>query len=174
MTFEEIYHAHKNLVFNLALQYVQNYEDAEEISQDVFVSIHQSIGSFNENSKLSTWIYRITINKSLDFVKAKQRKKRFGFLTSLFYDDSNDVKHDAPHFDHPGVQLEDKEGLANLFKHINQLPDNQKTALILSKIEQKSQAEIAELMNLSPKAVESLVQRAKTNLSKKINDSEGK
>jgi RNA polymerase sigma-70 factor (ECF subfamily) len=174
LTFEEIYHAHKNLVFNLALQYVQNYEDAEEISQDVFVSIHQYISSFNENSKLSTWIYRITINKSLDFVKAKQRKKRFGFLTSLFYDASNDLKHDSPHFDHPGIRLEHKEGLENLFKHINQLPDNQKTALILSKIEQKSQAEIAELMNLSPKAVESLVQRAKTNLSKKINDSEGK
>ncbi|MES2762071.1 MAG: RNA polymerase sigma factor [Bacteroidota bacterium] len=174
MTFEEIYHLHKNMVFNLALQYVQNTEDAEEITQDVFVSIHQSIDSFNQNSKLSTWIYRITINRSLDYVKAKQRKKRFGFLTSLFYDDTNDVKHNAPHFDHPGVLMEHKEGLKNLFEQINQLPDKQRTALILSKMEQKSQNEIAEVMDLSPKAVESLVQRAKTNLSKKLNQSEGK
>lgn len=173
MTFEDIYHAHKKLVFNLALQYVQNYEDAEEITQDVFVSIHQSIDSFNEQAQLKTWVYRITINKSLDFVKAKQRKKRFGFLTSLFYNDSNDIKHDTPHFNHPGIQLEHKEALENLFIQINQLPDNQKTALILSKIEQKTQVEIAEVMNLSPKAVESLVQRAKTNLSKKLNTSEG-
>jgi RNA polymerase sigma factor (sigma-70 family) len=156
------------------LQYVQNYEDAEEITQDVFVSIHQSLQSFREQSQLKTWIYRITINRSLDFVKAKQRKKRFGFLTSLFYNDSNDIKHDAPHFNHPGIQLEHKEALQNLFMQINELPDNQKTALILSKIEQKTQVEIAEVMNLSTKAVESLVQRAKTNLSKKLNTSEGK
>jgi RNA polymerase sigma-70 factor (ECF subfamily) len=174
VTFEDIYQTHKNLVYNLSLQYVQNTEDAEEITQDVFVAIHQSIGSFKEQSKLSTWIYRITINKSLDFVKARQRKKRFGFLTSLFYDDSNEVKHDVQHFDHPGLQLEHKEALKNLFEMINQLPDNQRTALILSKIEQKSQVEIAEIMNLSSKAVESLVQRAKTSLAKKITDNEGK
>ncbi|MES2515748.1 MAG: RNA polymerase sigma factor [Bacteroidota bacterium] len=174
MTFDHIYHTHKKLVYNLALQYVQNTEDAEEITQDVFVSIHHGLDSFNAQSKLSTWIYRITINRSLDFVKAKQRQKRFGFLTSLFYNDSNDVKHDTPHFDHPGIQLEHKESLAALFKHINQLPDNQRTALILSKIEQQSQADIAEVMNLSAKAVESLVQRAKINLSKKLNSNEGK
>lgn len=173
MSFEEIYHLHKRKVFNLALQYVQNTEDAEEITQDVFVSIHQSISGFKEQSLLSTWIYRITINKSLDFIKAKNRKKRFGFFTSLFFEDSGDVKHDKPTFNHPGVQLENKEALENIFKHINDLPDNQKTALILSKIEQKSQAETAEIMNMSVKAVESLVQRAKVNLSKKINDSEG-
>jgi RNA polymerase sigma factor (sigma-70 family) len=174
VTFEDIYEAHKKLVFNLALQYVQNTEDAEEITQDVFVSIYQSINTFNAKSKLTTWIYRITINKSLDFVKTRQRKKRFGFITSLFYHDSNDVKHDRPHFNHPGIQLEHKEDLKNLFKQINELPDNQRTALILSKIEQKSQTEIGEVMNLSIKAVESLVQRAKINLARKITASEGK
>jgi RNA polymerase sigma-70 factor (ECF subfamily) len=56
---------------------------------------------------------------------------------------------------------------------INELPNNQRTALILHKIEQKLQVEVAEIMNLSPKAVESLIQRAKTSLSKKLNNSEG-
>lgn len=173
MKFEEIYESHKNMVFNLALQYVQNFEDAQEITQDVFVSIHQSFESFKNQSKLSTWIYRITINKSIDHIKARKRKKRFGFFTSIFYDDSSDIKHDKPTFDHPGVQMEHKESIENIFKLINQLPDNQKTALILSKIEQKTYAEIAEIMNLSIKAIESLIQRAKTNLSKKLNESEG-
>ena len=70
--------------------------------------------------------------------------------------------------------MEHKESISKIFKLINELPENQKTALILSKIEQKSQAEIAEIMGTSNKAVESLIQRAKTNLSKKLEGSEGK
>ena len=162
------------MVYNLSLHYVQNVEDAQEITRDVFVIIYQSRDAFEEKSSLKTWIYRITINKSLDFIKARQRKKRFAFITSLFFDDSNDLKHNpTDEHNHPGVQLEDKEALAILFNHINQLPDNQKTALILHKIEQKSQVEVAEIMNLSPGAVESLIHRAKTNLSKKITKNEG-
>ncbi|MBK9801179.1 MAG: RNA polymerase sigma factor [Bacteroidetes bacterium] len=84
MNLEELYKEHKNLVFNLALNYVQNVQDAEEITQDVFVTIHFSLHSFKAESKITTWIYRITINKSLDFIKARQRKKRFAFITSLF------------------------------------------------------------------------------------------
>lgn len=174
MTFEETYSKFSKLVFNLALQYVQNVEDAEEITQDVFVSVHHSLNDFQHNAEIQTWIYRIAINKSLDFIKAKNRKKRFAFITSLFHDDSNEVKHISPHFNHPGVLLEQKEALENLFQHINSLPDNQKTALILSKLEQKSQKEVAAIMNLSAKAVESLLQRAKTNLANKLKTSEGK
>lgn len=171
--FEEIYQAHKNLVFNLALQYVQSIEDAQEITQDVFVAIHQSLDTFNNRANISTWVYRITINKSLDFIKAKKRKKRWGFLVALFDEESNEMLPDLAVFDHPGVQLEQKEAIATIFKHINQLPSNQKTALILSKIEQKSQIEIAEIMGMSLKAVESLIQRAKKNLSKKLDQNEG-
>ncbi len=152
----------------MALQYVQNQEDAQEITQDVFFAIHYSMRDFKEKSSVSTWIYRITINKSLDFLKAKKRKKRFAFLTSLFYRDSTEIKYDSATFDHPGVQLEQKEAIAAIFKYINELPDAQKTALILTKIEQKPQAEVAEIMELSLKAVEGLLQRAKNNLEKKL------
>ncbi len=152
----------------MALQYVQNQEDAQGITQDVFVAVYHSMRNFKEKSSISTWIYRIVINKSLDFLKAKQRKKRFAFLTSLFYPDSTEIKYDSATFDHPGVQLEHKEAIAEIFKYINELPDAQKTALILTKIEQKSQAEVAEIMELSLKSVEGLLQRAKNNLSKKI------
>ncbi len=156
------------MVYNLALNYTQSIEDAQEITQDVFVAAHQSLDLFEEKSNIATWLYRITVNKSLDFLKAKKRKKRFAFFTSLFFDDSNDLKHNPPEFNHPGFQMEHKEALENLLRQINQLPANQKTALILHKLEQKSQAEVAKIMNISPKAVESLIQRAKTNLSKNI------
>jgi RNA polymerase sigma-70 factor (ECF subfamily) len=174
LNLREIYELHKDTVYNLALHYVQNIEDAQEVTQDVFVSVHQSLNTFRETSELSTWIYRITINKCLDFIKAKQRKKRFAKLTSLFFDEGPEPKYHPPEHNHPGVQMEDKEALHNLFKLINVLPDNQKTALILHKIEQKSQAEVAAIMDISAKAVESLVQRAKGNLLKKIKPNEGK
>ncbi len=173
MTLEELYKEYKNLVFNLALQYVQNTEDAEEITQDTFVAVYQSISMFKAESKISTWIYRITINKSLDFIKAKNRKKRFAFFTSLFHEDSNEVRYDKASFDHPGVQLENKEAIETIFNHINKLPANQKTALLLNKLEGKRVAEIGEIMGFSNKAVESLIQRAKANLAKKIDNNEG-
>lgn len=161
-------------MYNLALQYVQNMEDAEEITQDVFLSIYQSIDSFREESKLSTWIYRITINKSIDLINKRNRKKRFAFLTSLFNSENDKLIHEPVHFNHPGVQLEHKEALKNLFVLINQLPEKQQTTLILIKIEQKSLVETANIMEISPKAVESLLHRAKVNLQKKLQNIEGK
>jgi RNA polymerase sigma-70 factor (ECF subfamily) len=166
-TLEFLYQTHKDLVYNLALNYVQNSEDAEEITQDVFLSVYQSMSSFKAQANIKTWIYRITINKSLDFLKAKKRQKRFSHLTSLFFDNSSEIKFQESDFKHPGIIMEEKEAFMQLFKTINQLPDNQKTVLILSKIENKSQKEIAEIMNLSIKAVESLFQRAKKNIEKK-------
>ena len=156
-------------MLNLALSYVQNNEEAEEITQDVFVSIHFALEKFEHKSEMSTWIYRITINKSLDFIKAKNRKKRLGVFASLFYENTNEVKYELPSFNHPGVLLDQKESLEIIFNHINQLPDNQKTALILYKLEHQSLESIAAIMNISSKAAESLIQRAKANLAKKIN-----
>lgn len=164
---EQLYEAHATKVYNLALQYVQNSEDAQEITQDVFLTIHQQISAFRGEATLSTWIHRITINKSLDFLKAKKRKKRLGFF-SVFT-----AANEPHHFDHPGVLMENKEETERIFSFINELPENQKTALILQKIEQKSTVEVAEIMELTPKAVESLLQRARMNLSKKLKGSEG-
>lgn len=168
MTFEEIYEAYGKKVYNLALHYVQNRENAEEITQDVFVTIHQSLHRFEERSSLSTWIHRIAINKSLDFIKAANRKKRRLFLSNWFYRDSVEARFEPGHSDHPGALMEQKEATRKIFACINELPDNQRTVLILSKIEQKSQREIADILQLSTKAVESLLQRAKTGLLKKL------
>ncbi len=166
--FRLIYDEHKKLVYNLALQYTQQTEDAEEITQDVFLAVHQSLSNFKQESKLSTWIYRITINKSIDFIKAKQRKKRFGLMTSLFFEKTNEIKFDKITFDHPGVDLESKEKFQELFRAINSLGEKQRTAFILNRIEQINLTEIAAIMELSEKAVDSLVQRAKQNVLKMI------
>jgi RNA polymerase sigma-70 factor (ECF subfamily) len=168
MTFDEIYFEHYKMVFNLALQYVQNTEDAEEITQDVFVKIFDNLNSFKKQSSLKTWIYRMAINQSLDFIKAKNAQKR-SFLSSIFSINDSNFKFQPSNFNHPGIELEQKEACQKIFEAINQLSDNQKTALILLKIEDKSQVETAEIMNLKVKALESLFQRAKNNLEILLN-----
>lgn len=156
------------MVFNFCLNYVQNKEDAEEITQDVFVSIHQSLSKFKNDSSYKTWIYRITLNKCIDFIKSKSRAKRFAQVLSIFKIDTVELQFDSAEFNHPGVKLEEKEEVQKIFNAINSLKEEQKIVLILHKIENKSQKEIAEIMNISPKAVESLVQRAKQKLLEKL------
>ena len=132
------------------------------------MDVFQSIANFKGQSSLSTWIYRLTVNKCLDQIRAKKRHKRVGFLTGLFHSESGEVLHEVSHFDHPGIALEKKEKAGFLFKAIECLPENQKTAFILSQTEEIPQKEIAEIMHCSVKAVESLIQRAKANLRKEL------
>lgn len=170
---EEIYHLYKNRVYNLALHYVGQTEDAEEITQDVFVAIHQSIESFKNDSTLYTWICRITINKSLDFIKSRKRKKRWAVMTSLFQGEIQTWKEHFLELQHPGIEMEQKETMNAIYRGIHSLPEQQKTALLLSKIEGRSQQEIAEIMETTSKAVESLIQRAKKNLFHWLEQNEG-
>ncbi len=162
--FRRIYDEHKDLVYNLALQYVHNADDAQDVVQEVFVKVHDRLHTYDPAAaSMKTWIYRITINHSLDLLKAQRRKKRFAFLTSLFRDDGEPIE--PPDFDHPGVLLEDKEAVEHLFRRIDALPPQQRTALILLKIEDRTQKEAAEIMGISEKALESLLQRAKKALA---------
>lgn len=158
--FQQLYALYSEKVLNTALHYTQNQEDAEEITQDVFLKIHQYSTSFKGNSSVSTWIYRIAVNSALTFIK---RKKRFSFLRW-----PGKLPDEHP-FEHPGVDEEDRDMLEPIYKAINELPDNQKTAFVLSYIEELPRQEVADIMELSLKAVESLLQRAKGNLRKKIN-----
>lgn len=173
-SFEAVYNQYKQLVYNLALNYSLNSEDAQDITQEVFVKIYQHFHKHDPSTaSLKTWIYRITINHCLDFLRSRKTKRRSGFLSSLFSSETNEPIDEAIHFDHPGILAEDKEELHQLLSIINQLPETQKTALILTKIEDRSQREVAEIMETTVKAVESLLQRAKQTLAKKLKDSEG-
>lgn len=151
------------MVYNTALGILQNEEDAEDTAQEVFMKVYEAIDSFKEESKLSTWIYRITVTKSMDLIRRKKRKKRFAFIQSL-YGKNDDVIIDPPDFFHPGVSLENKENAAVLFKAIDQLSPNQKIAFVLNKIEGLSYVDIGEVMTLSDSAVDALLQRAKKKL----------
>ncbi len=157
-------------VQNTAVSMVQDEGVAEDLTQEVFVTVYKSILSFNEQSNISTWIYRITVNKCLDHLRSKNRQKRQGFLAQLFHKETGEVLHEKPDFIHPGIVLERREQSKYLFKAIDGLVENQKTVFILTHIEDLPQKEVAEIMNISLKAVESLLQRAKANLRKALGD----
>jgi RNA polymerase sigma factor (sigma-70 family) len=156
---------YQDRVFNTAIGIVQNAQDAEDVAQEVFIQVFRSINSFKQESKLSTWIYRITTTRSLDLLRSKKSKKRAGLIQRLF-GENNEPVFEIPDFNHPGVAMDKKENAAQLFKAIEQLPENQKVAFTLHKLEDLSYAEISEVMKTSVAAVESLMHRAKQNLRK--------
>lgn len=157
-------------MFNLCLKYTLQTEDAQDMAQEVFVKVYRQLAAFDPaKASLKTWIYRITVNHCLDFIRGKRAKKRLSFITSWF----EAPKHDPPDPHHPILQIEHKESQLRLMQWIHELPGQQQTALILSKLEGHTQRQVAEIMQTTEKAVESLVQRAKKNLEKKWNGAEG-
>jgi len=165
--FKKAIDLYQNMVYNTIISIVQNEADAEDITQEVFIQVYQSVGSFKAHAKFSTWLYRITIAKSLDNEKRKRRKKRFGFMQRLFGEDGEAQYHPVE-FNHPGVILDNKEKAGELFKALQKIPDNQRIAFTLNKIEGLNNNEIAEVMNTTFYAVESLLARAKANLKKEL------
>ena len=82
--FKTIVETWQEMVYNTALGILQSAEDAEDVAQEVFVQVYESISTFKGESKFSTWLYRITITKSMDHIRRKKRKKRFAVIHSLF------------------------------------------------------------------------------------------
>ena len=169
IAFKTLVETHQNRVFNTILAIVQNLEEAEDIAQEVFMEVYQSVGKFRGESKISTWLYRIATTKALEEIRRKKTAKRFAFFTSLF-GESNEILHESVDFIHPGIVLEQQENSKALFKAISQLPDNQKIAYTLCNVEGLSYQEITEVMQISLSSVESLLFRAKTNLRKSLGD----
>jgi RNA polymerase sigma factor (sigma-70 family) len=163
--------AHKKLlslfgkkIYNLVYYHLQNREESEEVTQDVFIKVIQKSHTFKQESKFETWLYRLAINQSLDRIRYNQRNKRKVNkvpLHELVYAENKGQRS-------PAELLQSQENQKMLLDKIEELPTRQKTALLLSKLEGKTQKEIALIMDLSTKAVESLVQRAKSNLKEKL------
>jgi RNA polymerase sigma factor (sigma-70 family) len=161
--FTLLFENYKDKVYNTALGLLRNQRDAEDITQEVFVEIFLSVKHFKGRSKLSTWIYRITVSKALDLIRRNKRKKRFAFIMNLFRE-KGELLNDPPDFIHPGVIAENKELSGILFNAMAKLPQSQKIAYTLCKVEGLSYEETADVMNVSLSSVESLMFRAKQNL----------
>jgi RNA polymerase sigma factor (sigma-70 family) len=163
--FKQLVDTWQHMVFNTVLGIVQDVQEAEDIAQEVFIQVYQSVAGFRGDAKLSTWLYRIAVTKALDAERKKKAKKRIANLKSWM---GLGEKEEAIHFHHPGVQLDNKELSGILFSAMQKLPENQRIAFTLIKTEGLSYEEVADIMKLTVKAIESLMHRAKENLRKKL------
>ena len=162
--FNELVSAYSDRVYNTVLGMLQQAEDAEDVTQEVFVSVYRNIGKFRGDARLSTWVYRIAVTKSLE---ALRKRKRLPPDTARVSDEALKGLPGAT-FHHPGLLAENREKGAILFKALNAIPESQKTAFVLHKTEGLSYAEIAGVMEISLSSVESLIYRARQNLQKQL------
>ncbi len=167
--FKQLVENYQKLVVNTCFGMVHNIEDAEDIAQEVFIEVFRSIQNFRADSKISTWLYRIAVNRSLNFIRDNKRKKWFHSIEDV-------VKGKTPQLSQihhrnsetPDNEMENSQRARILHEAIDSLPENQKTAFTLNKYEDLSYKEISEIMNLSVSSVESLIHRAKIKLQKKL------
>lgn len=163
--FRELVDEYQSMVLNTCFGFTHRKDQAEDLTQDVFIQVFNSIDKFRAESKLSTWIYRIAVNKSLNHLRKEKNKSWITRIEDLlFYDDVKELA--TPEKTTPLGILQNSEKAAYLEKAIKKLPENQKTAFTLSKLQGLPNKEVAEVMNLSLSATEALLNRAKKNLQK--------
>ena len=134
--FEQVVQRYGARVLNTCLGLVPQRADAEDLTQEVFVEVYTQLATFRGEAKLSTWVYRIAVNKCLEWQRHRKRQKRFAFLTSLFGGDNEDeLIHDPPDYEHPGVLAERREQAAVLRQAVARLPERQQAAFTLFHLE---------------------------------------
>lgn len=159
--FREFVDKYKVMVVNTCYGFVHNREDAEDIAQEVFISFYQSLGKFRGECSVATWLHRIAVNQCVDHCKSlRERIKKINVeeweLTA------NPSSDDLLAWEH----LAENEMKELLYHALDGLPERQRVALILSKYEDLSYRQIADVMKISVSSVESLLFRAKINLEK--------
>jgi RNA polymerase sigma-70 factor (ECF subfamily) len=164
--FGDLLNLYADKVINICYRFFLDRQDAEDLSQEVFMEIFLSIKTFRGNSKLSTWIYRIAVTKCLDEIKKRNRKKRLSAIGKMIHLD--DVADWISGGTMPDKKLDEAEKMREISLALNKLPDNQRIAFTLSKIDGYKNTEIAEIMKTTIESVESLVARAKKRISAEL------
>ncbi len=155
--------SYEEYVGSICFGFVRSQFDAEEITQDVFVKAIKEINKFRRDSELSTWLYRIAVNQSLQFLRAQNRKKRSAQLLSLFslQEKGDDIADKGPLQDEVLIHAEENKEIR---RALNTLPERQRTAFVLRYSNDHTYDQIAEIMDTTVKTVSALLQRAKEKL----------
>ncbi|MEO0288556.1 MAG: RNA polymerase sigma factor [candidate division WOR-3 bacterium] len=156
-SFKILFERYSQKVFMLVFSYTKDYEDSKDITQDIFLKVYTGLKDFKKKSKFSTWIYRISVNHAISFLRKNKKEKNL-----VSFDQINET--DIENYDEEKIEYDKKLAERLLFE----LPENQRIAFILSQKEGKKYKEIAEILNVSEKAVESLIYRARENLREKL------
>lgn len=163
--FGELVNRYGRLVFNVCLRLTGNRETAEDLAQEVFFHVYIKAKTFRSKSKLSTWLYRIAVNHSLNYNRKNKSPHRAHPSVSFTEDVSSKLEEiSSPHGSSPEKSLENKEEKAFIRQTVLSLPEKQRTAFILYYWENLSYKEIAEILKTSLSSVESRIHRAKRTL----------
>jgi RNA polymerase sigma factor (sigma-70 family) len=154
-------------VYSTAFSLLRSAEDAEDVAQEVFVEVYQTIGQFRGQATLSTWLYRLATSRALQHQRRLNTKKRFAFFTSLLGFATQVLPEPSDHA-HPHALLEGAQQLQLLHLHIGRLPAQQQVAFTLRHEQDLSYEEIAAVLGTTVAAVESLLFRARHTLRRHL------
>ncbi len=166
----ELIGKYQDLVLNTCYKVLRSREDAEDISQEVFIETYRSAASLRAEDDVSYWLYRVSLNKSINHLRKSQNILFRSLLQieALFGQSGTAGSHATPlSDDHPGEILESAERQEMLAKAVAALPAMQQKAFILHHYEDMPYKEICRVLNLSLPSVESLLFRARASLKRK-------
>lgn len=164
--FRKVVQDHQERVYSTCYRFLRSREDAQDVSQDVFIQVYRSLDEFRGESQLSTWIYRIAVTKSLDFIRKQNRKRRMGSVKSIIGIGSAEDEIDIPTDSTPETDFMIADRKEILAAAVAQLPESQRAAITLSNYEDYSNQEIANILGTSVSAVEGLLHRGRKKLKK--------
>ncbi|PLX19737.1 MAG: hypothetical protein C0597_04935 [Marinilabiliales bacterium] len=158
--FVDKYH---QLVLNVCNNILHNHDDAMDVSQEVFIKLYESIENFRGESKITTWLYRISVNKSLNYLRSQKRRKLFSSIDVIFKE-NNDRNTPKANDLKPGESIEQEENKRALHYALKKLPKKQNIALSLHNFEDLSYKEVSEIMEITVTEVGVLINRGKKKL----------
>lgn len=170
--FQELVREYKNPLLNVCYGYVKNIDDAEDLTQEVFAEVYKNISNFKEEASLFTWMYRIAVSRSLDELKKRRSLKRAAYFKKRIQSEAAEIEMNQKSSDLPDPEedLLQKQQQEFINYCLNELPETQRTAFVLSQQDGFSYKEIADIIEKSLSSVESLVHRSKQNLRKLMED----
>ena len=168
--FEELVLSHKDKVFNLCYWFVGDYQDANDLAQDVFFKAFKALKNFRFESAFSTWIYRIAVNTCKNRLKSFQYrlKKKFVHLNNTAAAKNNPGVEIADESSSPEIELGRKEKSRLIQTAINSLPTEKKAVVVLRDIEGLSYEEISSVTGFNLGTVKSKLARARQDLREKL------
>lgn len=158
---------YQNRIYQTALSVLHSPEEAEDVAQEVFIEVYQTIAGFRGEAALSTWLYRLATSRALRYRRWACAKKRFAHFTNLLGLD-NQVLHELPDHAHPQALLESEQQVWLLRTYLGRLPAKQQVAFTLRHEQELSYEEIAAVLDTTVPAVESLLFRARQKLHQSL------
>ena len=165
--FEHIVKKYEKKVYNLALRYLKNRDDALDLSQEVFIQVYNNLAQFRGDSQFSTWIYRVTYNKCVDMLRKTQKLRRNVVMST---DDENffETRDRRASIEE---NYEGRETLVTVMKIIDTLPSEQRDVVVLRYIKDLSYSQIADVLEIAEGTVKSRLNRARLKIKEQLKES---